>query len=77
MSPRNDNLECVLTGWIDARRRNDLETIERHLHPDVVWQGLRPDLICATRAAVVDNVRSNDGWLPRCRGSSCTPTATR
>jgi hypothetical protein len=68
MSPRNDNLEFVLTGWIDTRRRNDLETIERHLHPDVVWQGLRPDLICATRAAVVDNVRSNDGWLPEVSG---------
>jgi catechol 2,3-dioxygenase-like lactoylglutathione lyase family enzyme len=68
MSVRNDDLELVLTGWIDARRRNDLETIERHLHPDVVWQGLRPDLICGNRAAVVDNVRSNDGWLPEVSG---------
>src|SRR5205807_1399433 len=55
MSLRNDNLELVLAGWIDARRRNDVETIERHLHPDVVWHGLRPDLICANRAAVLDN----------------------
>jgi ketosteroid isomerase-like protein len=68
MSVRNDNLPLVLTGWIDARRRNDLETIERHLHPDVVWQGLRPDLICANRAAVLDNVRSSDGWLPEVAG---------
>ncbi len=68
MSLRNDNLELVLAGWIDARRRNDVETIERHLHPDVVWQGLRPDLICANRASVVDNVRSNDGWLPEVSG---------
>src|SRR2546423_5369861 len=64
MSRRNDNLELVLTGWIDARRRRDLETIERYLHPDVVWQGLRPDLVCADRDAVLDNVGSSDGWLP-------------
>jgi len=42
MSLRNDNLEVVLVGWVDAQRRDDVETIERHLHPDVVWQGLRP-----------------------------------
>jgi SnoaL-like domain len=64
VSRRNANLELVLTGWIDARRRRDFETIECHLHPDVVWQGLRPDLVCANRDAVLDNVRSSDGWLP-------------
>ncbi len=68
MSRRNANLELVLTGWIDARRRGDLETIERHLHPDVVWQGLRPDLVCTNRAAVLDNVRSSDGRLPDVSG---------
>jgi len=68
MSRRNDNLELVLTGWIDARRRRDLETIERYLHPDVVWQGLRPDLVCADRDAVLDNVASSDGWLPDVSG---------
>ena len=68
MSRRNDNLELVLTGWIDARRRRDLETIERHLHPDVVWQGLRPDVVCGDRAAVLDTVRSGDGWLPDVSG---------
>lgn len=64
MSLRNDNLELVLVGWIDARRRNDLDTIERSLHPEVVWQGLRPDLVCPDRDAVLDNVRSSGGWLP-------------
>jgi hypothetical protein len=68
VSRRNDNLELVLIGWIDARRRRDLKTIERHLHPDVVWQGLRPDLVCADRDAVLNNVRSSDGWLPDVSG---------
>lgn len=68
MSVRNDNLELVLTGWIDARRRNDLDALERLLDPDVVWQGLRPDLVCPDRDAILDNVRSSEGWLPDISG---------
>ncbi len=64
MSVRNDNLKLVFAGWVDALRRNDLDTIERHLHPDAVWHGLRPDLVCTDRAAIVDNVRGNEGRLP-------------
>jgi ketosteroid isomerase-like protein len=64
MSVRNDNLKLVFAGWVDALRRNDLETIERHLHPDAVWRGLRPDLVCPDRAAIVDNIRANEGRLP-------------
>jgi ketosteroid isomerase-like protein len=64
MSPHRDNLEIVFAGWVDALRRNDLETIERHLDPEVVWRGVRPDLICSDRDAVLDNVRQNQGWLP-------------
>lgn len=36
MATINSNLEVVLAGWINGRRRNDLGTIERYLHPDVV-----------------------------------------
>ena len=68
MSERNDNLGVVLAGWVDARRRNDLDAIERHLHPDVVWQGLRPDLVCGDRDAVLHNVRSRGGRLPDVSG---------
>lgn len=64
MSLRNDNLRIVFAGWVDALRRNDLAAIKQHLHPEVVWQGLRPDLICGDRAAVLDNVRQDQGWLP-------------
>jgi ketosteroid isomerase-like protein len=64
MSVHGDNLKLVFAGWVDALRRNDLETIERHLDPDVVWQGVRPDLVCGDRDAVLDNVRQSQGWLP-------------
>lgn len=64
MSLRNDNLGLVLTGWLDALRRDDLEALERHLHRDVIWQGVRPDLVCGNRTDVINNIRHNDGWLP-------------
>jgi hypothetical protein len=63
MSLRNDNLEVVLAGWIEGRRRNDADLIERHLHSGVVWQGVRPDLVCRNREQVLDNVR-NGAWKP-------------
>jgi ketosteroid isomerase-like protein/catechol 2,3-dioxygenase-like lactoylglutathione lyase family enzyme len=72
VSLRNDNLRIVFTGWVDALRRNDLETIEQHVHPDAVWQGLRADLVCGDRAAIVDNVRQNQGWLPDVAGIELT-----
>ncbi len=68
MSRRNDNLEVVLAGWVDAQRRNDLDTMKRHLHPDVLWQGLRPDLVCRNRDQVLDNVRARGGQRPDVQG---------
>jgi len=58
----------VLDGWVDAQRRNDIEAIERHLHPDVVWQGLRPDLICRNREQVLNNIRARGGQRPDVEG---------
>jgi ketosteroid isomerase-like protein/catechol 2,3-dioxygenase-like lactoylglutathione lyase family enzyme len=68
MSIRNDNLKIVFAGWIDALRRHDLEAIERHLRPDAVWQGLRPDLVCRDRREILDNIRQDQGWLPDVAG---------
>lgn len=68
MSLRNDNLELVLVGWLDAQRRHDIEAIERHLHPDAVWQGLRPDLVCRNRNQVLDNIRDRGAQLPDVEG---------
>jgi ketosteroid isomerase-like protein len=33
-----------LWGWFDALRRRDTESMAAGLAPDVVWQGVRPDL---------------------------------
>jgi hypothetical protein len=60
----NQSLELVLVGWVDALRRQDVETIERHLHPAVVWNGLRPELVCPDRATVLENVRRGRASLP-------------
>lgn len=50
------NLEIVFD-HLDARRSRDLERLASQLDPDVVHQGVRPDLVCNNRAEVLDNVR--------------------
>jgi catechol 2,3-dioxygenase-like lactoylglutathione lyase family enzyme len=56
MTRSSDNLELILFGWIDALRRSDPEQIAPRLAGDIVWQGLRADLVCPNRAAVLDNI---------------------
>lgn len=56
MSSKHDNLVLVFTAWLDALRRRDLATLSEHLAPDVVWQGVRPDLSCGDRDEVVANI---------------------
>lgn len=68
MAEISSNLEIVLIGWVDTRRRNDVDTIERFLHPAVVWQGLREDLVCPDRAHVLESIRQADGRLPEVEG---------
>lgn len=47
------NIEAILTDWIDALRRSDLDAVERRLDPAVVWQGVSEDLVCPDRGAVL------------------------
>jgi ketosteroid isomerase-like protein len=42
---KRDNIE-FLWGWLDALRRRDTESMAAALDPDIVWQGVRPDLVC-------------------------------
>jgi ketosteroid isomerase-like protein len=51
-----DNIELVLNGWLLPVRRRDLQTLERHLHPDVFWQGVHPDYQCTDRRHLLDVV---------------------
>jgi ribosomal protein S18 acetylase RimI-like enzyme len=42
---KRHNIE-FLWGWFDAPRRRDTDSMAAALDPGVVWQGVRPDLIC-------------------------------
>jgi hypothetical protein len=57
MTRSSDNLELILFGWVDALRRSDPDLVAPRLADDIVWQGLRADLVCPNRDAVLDNIR--------------------
>jgi ketosteroid isomerase-like protein len=48
------SLEIVLGDWLDALRRRDVEAISARLDPHVRWRGIRPELVCPNREAVLD-----------------------
>ncbi len=48
------NVEIVLGDWVDALRRGDFEAITARLDPHVKWQGVRPELVCPDRNAVLE-----------------------
>lgn len=50
------NLDVVFD-HLNARRSRDLARLESQLDPDVVHQGVLPELVCHNRAEVLDNVR--------------------
>jgi hypothetical protein len=57
MTRSSDNLELILFSWVDALRRSDPNLVAPRLADDIVWQGLRADLVCPNRDAVLDNIR--------------------
>lgn len=56
MPTSDQNVELILFGWVDAFHRRDPDRIAGHLAEDVVWQGLRRDLVCPNRDAVLHNI---------------------
>jgi ketosteroid isomerase-like protein len=58
------NIEIIFADWLDAMRRGDLETMAGRLAPDVVHQGVSPELICRNRAQVIDMVGRRAGRVP-------------
>lgn len=50
------NLEIVFD-HLNARRSHDLARLESQLDPDVVHQGVLPELVCNNRDEVLVNVR--------------------
>jgi hypothetical protein len=51
---KRQNIELVL-GFLDAIRRRDRETAAGFLHPEIVWRGVVPDLVCASPREVLDS----------------------
>ena len=49
---KRHNIEFIW-GWFDALRRRDTESMAAALDPGVVWQGVRPDLVCHGPAEVI------------------------
>ena len=50
---KRTNIEFMI-GWLDALRRDDLETLTATLDPAIAWRGLREEWSCDGGDAVVD-----------------------
>jgi hypothetical protein len=50
---KRKNIEFLI-GFLDALRRDDRDAVRAALKPDIVWQGLRPDLVCHSADEVTD-----------------------
>jgi hypothetical protein len=50
---KRKNIEFLI-GFLDALRRDDRDAVRAALKPDIVWQGVRPDLICHDADEVTD-----------------------
>lgn len=58
------NLDIVLGGLVDALRHQDPERIGQLLAPDLVWEGLHPELRCDGRAQAMDLIRHRFAAAP-------------
>ncbi len=58
------NIEIIFSDWLDALRRRDLDALAARLAPGVTHRGVRPELYCGSRAAVLESVRSTARDLP-------------
>jgi hypothetical protein len=58
---KRHNIE-FLWGWFDALRRRDTGSMAAGLAPDVVWQGVRPELVCLIEGG---KIRRIEDYLER------------
>jgi catechol 2,3-dioxygenase-like lactoylglutathione lyase family enzyme len=72
MTHTDQNLELILFGWVDALRRRDPDRIADRLAEDIVWQGLRRDLVCPNRDAVLHNIADSGPIRERVLGVEVT-----
>lgn len=50
---KRNNIEMMIS-WLDALRRRDVEAVSETLDPEIVWHGLREDLVCHGREEVAE-----------------------
>jgi len=62
---KRENIEFLI-GFLDALRRDDRDAVRAALKPEIVWQGLRPDLVC-----------HGADESPRCSSRTATSTTGR
>lgn len=62
--PPRSNIEIIWADWLDALRRGDLDALDARLAPEVIHLGVRADLICPDRDAVLASARARADALP-------------
>jgi ketosteroid isomerase-like protein len=65
MAAAGDNLARVVSAWLAVLRQGDTKELAALLDPDVVWQGVTPELVCRTRDEVLDIMVLNRRRPPR------------
>jgi hypothetical protein len=58
MAMSDASMETVFD-YFHARRRHDLEAIATGLDPEVIHQGVMPELVCTGRDAVLERMRAS------------------
>ncbi|MEP6642843.1 MAG: nuclear transport factor 2 family protein [Gaiellales bacterium] len=58
------NIEIIFTDYLDAIRRGDVDAVAARLAPGVTHHGVRADLICPDREAVLASMRRRSLELP-------------
>lgn len=72
MTQTAQNLDLILFAWVDALRRRDPKAIADRVAPDIVWHGLRRDLVCPNRTAVLHNITAGGPVRERVTGIEIT-----
>lgn len=65
MRKPENNLERFVAGWVCGLARGDFDTLSEPLDPEMVWQGIREELVCNGREEVLEQLRDELERLPR------------
>jgi hypothetical protein len=66
-----ENIKSILADWLDALRRHDFATVEGRMDPEVFWQGVREDFVCANRHEAIEMLREQQSGSRAGYGTRC------